>query len=71
MRTAKIGPDLRSIIILIIKIIIILHFERVFFCVKRFWPIINVGNNSQEKFTILHVPHIGFLCYSDWDEIML
>ena len=36
MRTAKIGPDLRLIIILIIKIIIILHFERVFFCVKRF-----------------------------------
>ena len=47
------------------------HIERVFFCVKRFWPIIKVGNNSQEKFTILHVPHIGFLCYSDWDEIML
>ena len=71
MRTDKIGPDLRLIIILILKIIIILHFERVFFCVQRFWPIINVGNNSQEKFTILHVPHIGFLCYSDWDEIML
>ena len=22
-----------------------------------------VANNSQEKFTILHVSHIGFLCY--------
>ena len=40
-------------------------FERVFFCVKRFWPITRVENNSQEKFTILHVPHIGFLCYSN------
>ena len=30
---------------------------------KRFQPIIRVVNNSQEKFTILHVPHIGFLCY--------
>ena len=35
------------------------------FYVKRFWPIIRVANNNQEKFTILHVPHIGFLCYSD------
>ena len=50
-----------------------LCFERVFFCVcvKRFWPIIRVANNSQEKFIILHVPYIGFLCYSDWDEILL
>ena len=30
-----------------------------------------VENNSQEKFTILHVPHIGFLCYSNWDQILL
>ena len=30
----------------------------------NFKPIIRVANNSQEKFTILHVPHIGFLCYS-------
>ena len=36
-------------------------FERVLFCVKRFWPITRVENNNQEKFTILHVPHIGFL----------
>ena len=42
----------------------------VYFCVKRFWPTIRVANNSQEKFIILHVPHIGFLCYSDWDEIL-
>ena len=43
----------------------------VFFCVKRFWPITRVENNSQEKSTILHVPHIGFLCYSNWDQILL
>ena len=42
-----------------------------FFCVKRFWPITRVENNSQEKFTILHVLHIGFLCYSGWDQILL
>ena len=30
-----------------------------------------VENNSQEKFTILHVPHIGFLCYSNIDQILL
>ena len=42
-----------------------------FFCVKRFWPITRVENNSQEKFTILHVPHIGFLCYTGWDQILL
>ena len=48
------------------KIIIFkLHFERVFFYVKGFCPILRAANNSQEKFTILHVPHIGFLCYSD------
>ena len=35
----------------------------VFFCVKRFRPIIRVENNGQEKFAIFHVPHIGFLCY--------
>ena len=48
-----------------------LHFERVVFCVKLFWPITRVKNNSQEKFTILHVPHIGFFCYSNWDQILL
>ena len=26
---------------------------------------------SQEKFTILNLPHIGFLCYLDSDEILL
>ena len=41
------------------------------FCVKRFWPITRVENNSQEKFTILHVPHIGFFCYWNWDHILL
>ena len=40
-------------------------------CVKRCWSITRVENNSQEKFTILHVPHIGFLCYSNWDQILL
>ena len=39
--------------------------------VKRFWPIIRVANKSQEKFTILHVPHVGFLCYLDSDKILL
>ena len=42
-----------------------------FFCVKSFWPITRVENNSQEKCTILHVPHIGFLGYSNWDQILL
>ena len=32
-------------------------------CVKRCRPIIRVKNNSQEKFAIFHVPHIGFLGY--------
>ena len=27
--------------------------------------------NCQEKFTILHVPHAGFLCYLDSGEILL
>ena len=40
-----------------------------FYCVKRFGPIIRVENNSQVKFTTLHVPHIGLLCYLDSDEI--
>ena len=26
---------------------------------------------KKKKFTILHVPHIGFLCYSNWDQILL
>ena len=42
-----------------------------FLCVKRFWPITRVENNSQEMFTILYVPHIAFLCYSNWDQILL
>ena len=29
-----------------------------------------VANDSQVKFTILHVPHIGFSCYFDSDEIL-
>ena len=37
--------------------------KRVFFLVKRFRSIIRVANNSHELFTILHDPHIGFLCY--------
>ena len=36
-----------------------LHFQRVFLCAKRFSA--RVENSSQGKFTILHVPHIGFL----------
>ena len=39
-------------------------------CVKRFRPIKIVANNSQEKFTVLHITHIGFLCYFDSDEIL-
>ena len=35
-----------------------------FFELKDFDQSQRVENNSQEKFTILHVPHIGFLCYS-------
>ena len=46
-------------------------FKGCFLEVKRFWPITRVENNSQEKFTILNVPHIGFLCYSNWDQILL
>ena len=42
-----------------------------FFCVKRFRPIIRVENNSQEKFTVLHVPYIGFMCYLDSVKILL
>ena len=41
------------------------------FCVKRFRPIIRVENDSQEKFPILHVPQIGFVCYLDSEEIFL
>ena len=41
-----------------------------FVSVKRFRPIKIVANNSQQKFTILHIPHIGFLCYFDTDEIL-
>ena len=46
-------------------------FNRCFFCVKGFQPIVRVENNSQEKFTVLHVPHIGFLCYLESEEILL
>ena len=42
-----------------------------FVCVKRFRPIIGVANNSQEKFSILNVPQVGFLCYLDSGEILL
>ena len=46
-------------------------FKECFFGVKRFQPIIRVANNGQEKFTILCVPHVGFLCYLDSDKILL
>ena len=46
-------------------------FLKGFFFDKRFGPILRVANNSQEKFTILHVPDIGLLCYLDSDEILL
>ena len=45
--------------------------QRVFFRVKRFQPIIRVEKTYPRKFTILHVPHIGFLCYLDSEEILL
>ena len=32
-------------------------------------PNVRVKNNSQEKLTILRVPHVGFLCYLDSEEI--
>ena len=31
---------------------------------------VRLANNNQEKFTILNVPHTGFLCYLDSDEIL-
>lgn len=34
------------------------------FCVKRFWPIVRVANNSHEKFTVVH-PHAQFLYLLD------
>ena len=46
-------------------------FKGCFFCVKRFRPIIRVENNCKEKFTILYLPHMGFLCYLDPDKILL
>ena len=46
-------------------------FKECFFGVKRFQPIIRVANNGQEKFTILCVRHVGFLCYLDSDKILL
>ena len=50
-----------------------LFFERMFLCVKRFRPIIRVGNNSNEKLKvkISHVPHIEFLCYLVTEGILL
>ena len=44
-----------------------------FFCVKIIIStIIRLVNSiSQEKFTILNVSHIGFLCYLDSDEIII
>ena len=62
MRTAKIGPDLRLIII---KLLLYFNLKGCFSVLKDFDLIIRVGINGHEKFTILHVPHIGFLCYSD------
>lgn len=38
---------------------------------KRLRPIIRIANNSGEKFAILRVSHIGFLCYLDSDKIFL
>ena len=40
-------------------------FKGCFLVLKYFdHAIIRVTNNSQEKFTVLHVPPIGFLCYT-------
>ena len=39
------------------------------FCVKRFRPIMRLAINSQEKFTILNVRHIGSLVFLDSDKI--
>ena len=38
---------------------------------KVFNPSLNLANNSQEKFIILNVSRIGFLCYLDSEENML
>ena len=51
--------------------IVFIFTQRVFFRVKRFQPIIRVENNNQKRFTILHVPHIGFLCHLDSEKILL
>ena len=47
---------------------ILTPFLKVFFCVERFRPIIRLANNSQEKFRILNVPHVGSLCFLDSDK---
>ena len=53
-----------------IKCIYASLWKGVFFVLKDF-------DQSQElktiakKFTILHVPHIGFLGYSNWDQFLL
>ena len=47
-------------------------FKGVFFG-KRFRPIIDLQTITKKKrkvFTILNVPHVGFLCYLDSDEIL-
>ena len=36
-----------------------------FFVLKDFDQSQRVENNSQEKFTILHIPDMGLLCYSN------
>ena len=41
------------------------------FWLNRFQPIVRVANKSQEKFTTLQVPFIGFLCFLDSDKILL
>ena len=41
------------------------------FSVKRFRPIIRLAKKSQEKFTVVNIPDIGFLCYLDSAEILL
>ena len=49
--------------IILIFVIVQLHLKGSFFCVKRFQPIIRLA--------ILNVPHMGFLCYLNSDEILL
>ena len=46
-------------------------FKGCIFVLKHFDQLTRVANNGQEMFTILHDPHIRFLCYLDSDEILL